>query len=126
MEKMQVLVVDDDAHVRSFLSELLESNGYSVIEAENGRAAQESCQYRTPDLVITDLVMPEQDGLATIHALHQDWPGMPVIAISGAFGGAYLGMARKFGASATFQKPLFPEQILSEVHRLTDTKVSEA
>ncbi len=70
------------------------------------------------DLVITDLVMPEQEGLETIHAVRKQWPQLPIVAISGAFAGAYLELAKKLGASAIFRKPFEPGVILREVHRL--------
>lgn len=114
-----MLVVDDEAQVRSFLVSVLEAEGYTVLEAADGREAQARCQEYAVDLVITDLVMPDQEGLETIHTLGRQSPDIPVIAISGAFGGAYLQLAKKLGAQAVFRKPFQAEAILSEVHRLT-------
>lgn len=68
--------------------------------------------------MITDLVMPEQEGLETILAIRKNWPHIPMIAISGAFGGTYLEFAKKLGADAMFRKPFEAETILSEVRRL--------
>ncbi len=116
----RVLIVDDDAQVRSFLATLLEADGYSVLQASNGREAQARCNETAFDLVITDLVMPEQEGLETIHAIRKKWPQTRVVAISGAFGGAYLELAKKLGADALFRKPFDPDTILSEVKRLTN------
>ena len=87
-------------------------------QACNGKEAQAYCRETPFDLVITDLVMPEQEGLETIHAIRQNWPQIPMIAISGAFGGTYLELAKKLGADAVFRKPFEPETILSEVRRL--------
>ena len=114
----RILVVDDDAQVRSFLATLLETDGYTVIQADDGKQAQARCQETVFDLVITDLVMPEQEGLETIHAIRKQWPQLPVVAISGAFAGAYLELAKKLGASGIFRKPFEPGTILREVHRL--------
>ena len=114
----RILVVDDDAQVRSFLATLLETDGYTVVQAADGQQAQARCQETSFDLVITDLVMPEQEGLETIHAIRRRWPQMPLMAISGAFAGAYLELARKLGAQAVFRKPFEPGSILREVHRL--------
>ena len=114
----QILVVDDDSQVRSFLATLLETDGYNVLQASNGKEAQALCREAAFDLVITDLVMPEQEGLETIHVIRRNWPDISVIAISGAFGGAYLELARKLGANAILRKPFEPEAILSEVRRL--------
>ena len=61
------------------------------------------------DLVITDLVMPEQEGLETLQRLRAERPELPVIVISGAFGGSFLKTARRFGATATLPKPIDPE-----------------
>jgi two-component system, cell cycle sensor histidine kinase and response regulator CckA len=114
-----LLIVDDDARVRGLLATLLESEGYSVSQASNGKEALARCHEALPDLVITDLVMPEQEGLETIHAICREWPHLPVIAISGAFGGAYLDFAKKLGADAVLRKPFEPDVILHEVRRLT-------
>jgi DNA-binding NarL/FixJ family response regulator len=70
------------------------------------------------DLVITDLVMPEQEGLETVTWLHQQRPKLPVIAISGAFGGSFLKAAGMFGASATLAKPIAPDTLLQTVKQL--------
>jgi len=67
------------------------------------------------DLVITDLVMPEQEGLETIQALRQDVPGTGIIAISGAFGGQFLQVAKALGADAILTKPIRAELLLNRV-----------
>jgi PAS domain S-box-containing protein len=115
----KVLIVDDDTQVRSFVATLLEVEGFEVSQAANGRQAQERCRAGDIDLVITDLVMPEQEGLETIHAIRRNWPQLPVIAISGAFGGAYLDLAKKLGAQAIIRKPFQADEVLAEVQRLT-------
>ncbi len=116
----RILVVDDDPQVRSFLATLLETDGYTVVQAADGKQAQARCQETQFDLVITDLVMPEQEGLETIHAIRKQWPELPLVAISGAFAGAYLELAKKLGADAIFRKPFEPGSILREVHRLVE------
>ena len=115
----KVLIVDDDVQVRSFLAALLEVEGYAVVQASNGKQGQAQCQQGDLDLVITDLVMPEQEGLETIHAIRDNWPKLPIIAVSGAFGGAYLELAKKLGAEAIIRKPFQPDVVLAEVRRLT-------
>ncbi|HEX6896661.1 MAG TPA: PAS domain S-box protein [Bryobacteraceae bacterium] len=114
----RILIVDDDAQVRTFLSALLEADGYTVMTASNGKEAQACCRQSGFDLVITDLVMPDQEGLEMIHAVRKNWPHLPIVAISGAFGGAYLDLAKKLGAAAALRKPFEPGSILREVHRL--------
>ncbi|HEX4595818.1 MAG TPA: response regulator, partial [Bryobacteraceae bacterium] len=114
-----VLIVDDDVQVRSFLATLLEAEGYTVRQAADGVEGQAQCERGDVDLLITDLVMPEQEGLETIHAIRRHWPKLPIIAISGAFGGSYLPLAKKMGAESVIRKPFEPDVILSEVRRLT-------
>jgi len=113
----KILIVDDDAQVRSFLTNLLEVEGYHVVQACNGKEAQACWLDTSFDLMITDLVMPVQEGLETIHAIRQRWPHFPVIAISGAFGGTYLELAKRLGADAVFHKPFEPAGILAEIRR---------
>jgi CheY-like chemotaxis protein len=108
----RILIVDDDVQVRSFLAALLEAEGYTVLQASDGREVQALCDQDDIDLVITDLVMPEQEGLETIHVIRHRWPKLPIIAVSGAFGGAYLDLAKKLGAAAVIRKPFQPDAIL--------------
>lgn len=106
-EKRVVLVVDDESAIRALLREVLSRDGYEVMEACDGRDALRKCQVTTPDLVITDLCMPEREGLETIQALRKSFPEMRLIAISGMAGHmTLLRAARLLGASACLQKPL--------------------
>ena len=115
----RILIADDDPQVRSFLASLLDIEGYTVVQASNGKEAAARCVDMLPDLVITDLIMPEQEGLETIHIIRRNWPKVRVIAVSGAYAGAYLDLAKKLGADAVLRKPFDPDTILSEVRRLT-------
>lgn len=110
-----VLVVDDDVNVRKVLSLMLESGGYRVLEAADGRIALEQVRREHIDLVLTDLVMPEQEGFETIQAIRRERPSIKVIAMSGAFGGGFLHMAKLLGAHSTLQKPLRVEVVLRAV-----------
>jgi hypothetical protein len=111
----RIVVADDEAGVRSFLRTVLEDGGYQVIEATNGKEALEEVRAGGVDLVITDLVMPEQEGLETIRALRKDAAGIGIIAISGAFGGRFLEIARMLGAHAVLSKPMSGELLLAKV-----------
>jgi len=111
----RILVADDEAGVRGFLRDVLEQGGYDVVEAENGKRALQAVRVGQVDLVITDLVMPEQEGIETMQVLRKIAPGIPVIAISGAFGGQYLKHARILGAAAVLSKPVNAEQLLDSV-----------
>jgi CheY-like chemotaxis protein len=110
-----LLVIDDDPAVRGFLRQILAGAGYVVVEAGDGKSGMSKIGPQRVELVITDLVMPEQEGLETLQRLRVERPNLPVIAISGAFGGSYLKSARRLGATATLAKPIDPETLLRAV-----------
>ena len=117
----QILLVEDDHHLRRMWARLLSQNGMEVTEAENGRAAMDQMLRKPADLVITDMVMPEMDGVETIVALRRSYPGVKIIAISeGGFSPAEncLKIAHKLGAQKTFAKPLVPQQLLEAIREL--------
>jgi DNA-binding NtrC family response regulator len=101
--------------VRKLLRQILTGAGYIVLEAGDGRSGMSELEQHAIDLVITDLVMPEQEGLETLRHLQHTRPELPVIAISGAFGGSFLKTARRFGAIATLPKPIEAEDLLRTV-----------
>jgi DNA-binding response OmpR family regulator len=115
-----VLVIDDDDEVREFLIRLLKRRGYSVIGARDGEAGLASLAAESFALVITDIVMPDMEGLETIKRIRRGNPTLPIIAISG--GGSnqidYLKFARKFGANAVLAKPFEPAELLDIATRL--------
>ena len=86
----------------------------------DGRAAVRDIETDPPDLLITDLFMPEVEGIETIREIHRLRPDMRIIAISGVDfeGGDYLRVARKFGASATLKKPFWPADLVELVSRV--------
>jgi len=110
-----VLVVDDDPGVRDVIRSMLESAGYTVLLAENGKEAMKLLKKERADLILTDLVMPEQEGIETIKTLRREYPELKVIAMSGAFGGDYLRIASYLGAHATLAKPIQMEKLLALV-----------
>jgi PAS domain S-box-containing protein len=111
----RILVADDEAGVRGFLRKVLEEGGYEVIEAVDGKQALQQARAGHVDLVITDLVMPGQEGIETIRALRREVPGVGIIAISGAFGGQFLKVAQMMGAAAVLNKPVSAELLLARV-----------
>lgn len=116
-----ILIIEDDADIRDMLAELLAVEGHEVDVAQDGLQGLAAFHRHPADLVITDIVMPEQEGLATIRQLSREAPGVPIIAISG--GGRvdsreYLEMASVMGASMTLAKPFSHSDILSAVQRL--------
>jgi DNA-binding NtrC family response regulator len=115
MGAVSILVVDDDDTVRRVLRRMLETAGYEVREAPNGKAAMLEFSRQPADLLITDIFMPEQEGMETINALRRKCPGLRVIAISGVGGDHYLKMAKFLGVRATLLKPLRLGMVLEAV-----------
>ncbi len=113
----RILIIEDDAPLRGVLAEALQLAGYEVFQAEDGRQGVEVFQLAPADLVITDLVMPGQEGIETITKLLHDRPGLPIIAISGSVehSGLYLEVARKLGATRTLAKPFGTKTLLGAV-----------
>jgi CheY-like chemotaxis protein len=116
-DPVRILIVDDDPRVREVLSEMLESASYHVTQASNGKDAISVLQGATFHAIITDLVMPEQEGIETIKLIRQDYPQIKIIAMSGAFGGDYLRIAAYLGAHSTLAKPISLETLLETVQR---------
>ncbi|MCG8636229.1 MAG: response regulator [Desulfobacterales bacterium] len=114
----KVLIIDDEASIRIMLSTLLEKNGYSIVTAENGAQGFNLFKTHLPDLTITDLIMPEKEGLELIREIKTLDPEAKIIAMSGggtAQPDTYLKLAARFGAQRTFSKPINTERLLSFV-----------
>jgi DNA-binding response OmpR family regulator len=117
--KPAILVVDDEESILALLREALTDAGYEVFQAANGRLAEQIGRSTRIDLLITDLVMPEQEGMETIRSFRQNYPDTPVIAISGAFGtDRLLHVAQLLGAAAAFAKPFKIGELLGTVRAL--------
>jgi DNA-binding NtrC family response regulator len=106
----RILIIDDEDYVRMTLSQALEDEGHTVLVATNGNEGLARHSETKPDLVITDLLMPDKEGLETIVELRKADPAVKIIVISG--GGRinnvdFLEVAKKFGATAALKKP-FP------------------
>ena len=115
---MRIMVVEDVAELRRMLRCILEKEGYSVVEASNGEEAMAAYREEAVDLVITDLIMPEKDGLDLIRDMRKEFPDVKIIATSGGcfIGSAgYLDAAEKFGALRTLTKPFDPNKLLETV-----------
>lgn len=118
---IDVLVIDDDAMLRRFIVELLTRRGYACVEAENGLDALALLGNRKFQLVITDIVMPDMEGLATIRQVRARLGASTrIVAISGEGGDRtqYLRHAAAFGADATLEKPFAPPVLLELLERL--------
>jgi two-component system cell cycle sensor histidine kinase/response regulator CckA len=101
-----ILVVDDEAAIREMLNDALSNAGYRVIVAANGRQAVESVAAACPDLMITDMVMPDQEGVETIQMIRKKYPRVKIVAMSGALGGSFLRALGRLGADAHLVKPI--------------------
>jgi CheY-like chemotaxis protein len=110
-----ILVADDEESVRSFYRRVLSGAGYEVVDASDGAEALQKSRERRFDLLLTDLVMPEREGLELIMVLREEQPQLKIVAISGAFGGTFLKPAEFLGAAVTLLKPVSPDQLLSVV-----------
>lgn len=116
-----ILVVDDDETVRNLLQDIMEREGYAVSAAVNGKDAIRQFRRRRPDLIITDIIMPEQEGLKTISELRRQSRDVCIIAISGGgqYGlGEYLDVASALGADQTFGKPFDRLELVKAVRKL--------
>lgn len=113
-----LVIVDDEPLIRHYLQEVLSSEGYVVACMASAREALQFCRSTTPAAVLTDLVMPEQDGIEFIRSLREAGVTAPIIAMSG--GGqiqptVYLEMALRLGATAALQKPFSNAELLRVV-----------
>jgi DNA-binding response OmpR family regulator len=118
---MRILIIDDDEQIRVLLQQMMEWAGFDALVAENGKVAMQIQSQHPADLVITDLIMPEQEGLETISWLKKEYANIKIIAISG--GGrigpeAYLPAALELGADQVFSKPFDVQEIVASVKKL--------
>jgi CheY-like chemotaxis protein len=117
----KILVIDDEEAVRQIVGEMLLLEGYEVITAPNGKVGLQLFRKEPTDLIITDIFMPEMEGLETIRQLHREFPHLKIIAMSG--GGeagmlSFLSYAKRFGALRTLGKPFSREDLLKSVREL--------
>ena len=118
---IRILVIDDVLEMRELLHRILEREKYTVVSVANGKEAIKVQREDPFDLIITDLIMPEKEGIETIIELRQDYPDVKIIAISG--GGVvgpkdYLSMAKMLGANRTLPKPFARKKLLETVREL--------
>lgn len=120
----RILLIEDDNDLRDMVKRVLITNGYDVQEAIDGKQAAILYQQSPPDLVITDIVMPEADGLEVIMDLRRQSKETTIIAVSGGgLGGAktYLDSAHLLGAAFTLEKPFALVDLLHLVNEAVGT-----
>ena len=107
----RILVIEDDEQTRGLLREMLERAGYEVADVANGDLGLKKQRENPCQLVITDILMPDKEGIETIMELRKDDPRVPIIA-----GGLdYLAVAKNLGARRTFAKPVDRRELLAAV-----------
>jgi CheY-like chemotaxis protein len=115
-DAVRILLIDDNDTFRSIARRMLVNAGYEVHEAANGETALAAYRQQRFDLVITDIVMPDMEGLEAIMKLRRQNPDVKIIAMSGAdSAGAYLDSAKIFGARRMLSKPFTQGELLTAV-----------
>lgn len=117
----RILIVDDDTAVRRALRKVLERDGHTLVEAENGRVGLQLMREKPADLVLADLFMPVMDGLEFISKLHQSYPDTRVLAISGSTyerRPRFLEIAGRMGNVRTLTKPVDAEELTAVVREM--------
>lgn len=119
----RILIIDDEPQIRKMMRRMFENEGHDVLEAQNGSVGVQTQQKTPADVVITDIIMPEKEGIETIRDLRREFPKLKIVAMSG--GGrinskSYLSLAEKLGASRTFCKPIEKKKLLSIVQELLE------
>lgn len=121
-----ILLIDDHAALRQTLRRILQGEGHRVIEAANGRAGMVQFDRHNPALVITDILMPDQDGIETILDMRRRSLDTKIVAMSGGEAvrqDLYLDAARKLGADEIVRKPFRADEIVTLVDRLLGASV---
>ena len=123
-----ILIIDDEPQIRSMLKLMLERDGYEVAEAPDGIEGIRTYRQNPADLIITDLIMPNKDGIGVIIDLKKEFPNVKIIAMSG--GGlnkpeGYLKGARKLGAACTLTKPIDRGEMLRAIKDVLNSPSSQ-
>jgi DNA-binding response OmpR family regulator len=125
---LTVCVIDDDEHVRATLSHILRPAGYAVVLANDGDMGLDVVESSGADVVITDILMPNREGIETIRELRQRFPEVRILAISG--GGSNIGaasfleLARALGADDVLAKPFRMAELLHKIGKLEPARLA--
>jgi CheY-like chemotaxis protein len=123
-ERPRILIIDDEAAILLSMQTLLEESGFAVTAARNGKEGIAAFRANPPDLVLTDIIMPEQEGIETIMQMRREHSHVKIIAMSGGgrIGNSdFLSIAKGLGADATVAKPFDVEALIDLMHGLLAT-----
>lgn len=113
-----ILVIDDEERIRAVIIQKLLQSGYQLHQAENGKEGVKVVQQESIDLVITDILMPEQEGIETVLYLKKHNPDIKIITISAPSNNNYLKITEHLGAERSFEKPLNLAELANVVAEL--------
>ena len=120
--RMRVLVIEDDADLRSLIHSYLEEEGFEVTTAADGREGLQRLRRSPAEVVVTDIFMPNKEGIETVFDLRHEFPDTRIVVMSGGTGVVkgmdYLGLARKLGANKTLAKPFTMKQLADAVREV--------
>ena len=122
MARKRILVVDDDVDIRTELAEFLETKGYQVEVAGDGREALEMIKAAPADVVITDIKMPRGDGYELIRQLRAMDPVIPIIIIAGHVSQPDFNKAKKFGGTIIMKKPISVRKLYKHLKHLNESE----
>lgn len=118
MKRSRILIVEDESLVRDMLHDFFVSQDLDAEKANDGEQALDRLRRGGIDLIISDLVMPQSDGLELLMSVQKESPEIPLIAITAPNNSVYLSAAQKLGAARCFEKPLVLAELLEAVQDL--------
>lgn len=126
--KSRILIVDDDALIRQLLALILRSAGYSILEAENGKDALDKLRETAIDLVITDLRMPQMDGIELTRELrtYPSYEHVPVIMLTSDFQGYKRHEGEQAGVNGWIAKPFIPQRLIHTIRKFESVRLPGA
>jgi len=125
MKKVSLLLAEDNADMRSLLKWLLENEGFDVVTAEDGAVALKFLHLLHPDIILTDLMMPEVDGVELIKSIrkNEEFATIPIVAMT-AYGNGYMTLASEAGATASIRKPEDLDVLVTTINGLLDIQIA--
>ncbi len=122
---VKILIIEDDHELRNALRRTLEVNGYEVGMASDGRQGLEEIAVNRPDIVLTDIFMPGMEGLETIRALATNYPGLPVVVMTGSLDPLFIELSIRFGALQGLNKPFSADELLMTIEKALMTEIPD-